>query len=152
VAGVLVECATSFGHAYAIINSFDTNFPTAHELRKTAKELEEPCRCGITKWEHAQKGCDHWYGTQDRPYIVTDNTKADRKAWSRTTDWVPQIPGVRWDVSLMVEDIYIALGLRDLPPDEVAIRKHEREFPEAVAAIRAGRQPDYKLVEEGMAS
>ncbi|HKF26296.1 MAG TPA: hypothetical protein VKB24_09975 [Candidatus Acidoferrum sp.] len=149
MAEILAEAVESEAHAKSVIDAFDTNFPTAAQLKRVARDLGEKCRCGVAKWQHGEKGCGSWYSTADKPYVA--DAAEDKRTWKQIRDIVPMIPGQRWEVCLAVENIKVDLGLRALPPDPARIAVDEKLHPEAVAAIRAGRAPDYKLIEQALA-
>lgn len=143
MAEVLSHEAESEAHAEAIIAEFDNGFPTAAQIKAAAKDLAEKCQCGVARYEHHKRGC--------RSFATVDEfapSETDRNAFNDFKhNAVPMIPGVRWEVCLQIETIKINLGLRSIPPSPAEISRNERDFREAVAAIRAGREPDPQPIE-----
>lgn len=148
-AGVLVECCDGVSHARQVIEEFDSteNCPTVDALRAAARRLGELCECGKAKWAHRDgAGCRRFNGAP-----------AEDEGWTKTAagftkfrQSVPMIPGVPWEVALQVEAIRIQLGQRGTPTDMGGLEVSRRKYPEAVAAIYAGQDPDCALIERQM--
>lgn len=133
-AQVLRECTLSVSHARAVVDEFETDFPTLEQIRSVAFRLRE-----------------NFGGKKPDPVPTHQQLE---EAWRGLKDKlaVPEIPGRRWEVSLVVQCIRIALGQCGGVSGRESLPEYERDFPEAVKALRAGREPDYALVEMKLAT
>ncbi len=137
-AAVLVENCASVAHARAVISEFDEapDCPTVEALRAAAKRLAEVCRCGKAKWAHREPGaCRAFSGapSEDEGWTKT------AAGYTKFRQTVPPIPGVAWEVALQVQSLKISIRPGD-----------DEKYPEACASVRAGRDPDYRLLESQM--
>lgn len=148
-AAVLVECCDGVAHARQVIEDFDSaeDCPTVDALRGAARRLGEICACGKPKWAHRDGGGCRMF----------NQAPAEDEGWTKTAGGfakfrqsVPMIAGVPLEVALQVETIRIHMGKRGTPPNIQDWRVCQERFPEAVAAIERGVEPDYKLVEAQM--
>lgn len=147
LARVLIETTDGPTHAQLVVDEFDEaeKCPTVEALRSAARRLAEICECGKPKWAHREPGaCKRFTAAQEGEGL----TKT-AGGYAKFRQSVPMIPGVPWEVALQVETIRINLGMRGSPPSQDAAIDYKR-YPEAVDAIRAGREPDYKLLESQM--
>lgn len=151
MAAILAASVANGKHAHAVIEEFDNGFPTAEQVKAAARRMGEKCQCGFSRYEHAENGCKSFVAVDQDDFFT--NTKRDTsKEWRQFKNSVPLVDGVRWEVCLQVETIRIDLGMRGTPPDPQRIAADERDFPEAVAAIRAGREPNYKQIDSILAA
>lgn len=138
LAEVLQNHCDGATHARYVIDEFDevTTCPSVAMLRDAANRLGEVCECGKAKWQHRDRGaCARFAGRSEDD----DGLTKTPTGYANFRESVPMIPGVPWEVCLQVASI------------RIGPREHELEiYPEACAAIRAGREPDYKLLEEQM--
>ena len=143
LAGVLVDSCAGVTHAKFVIAEFDEaeRCPTVESLRTAARRLAEVCECGKAKWQHRD-------GTACRMFQEADNDGFTKTAtgYAKFRESVPMIPGVPWEVALQVQSLKI--GIR--PRSKENPLSDDEKFPEACAAIRAGREPDYKVLEDRM--
>jgi hypothetical protein len=138
-AGVLIEFCESVTHARQVIEEFDSaeDCPTVEAIRSAAKRLAEVCECGKAKWAHREGGACRRFAAA--PGEDDDQWQKSPEGYSKFRQSVPMIPGVPWEVALQVQSLKI--GIRPGDGDK---------FPEAVAAIYAGRPIDYKILESQM--
>ena len=145
MARVLIENCAGATHAQLVIDEFDSaeRFPTPEALRAACLRLAEVCECGKAKWQHRDGGaCRRFSGNP----VEDDGLTKTAAGYAKFKESVPTIPGVPWEVALQVQSLKI--GIRPASKDRA--RGDEECFLEACAAIRAGRQPDYKLLEARM--
>lgn len=142
-AAVLMDCE-GVSHARQTIAEFDAaeDCPTVEAIRSAAKRLAEVCECGKAKWQH-----------RDGVACQRFNGKTGSEEWTKTAggytkfrESIPMVEGVPWEVCLQAQSLKIGI----LPRSKERPRGDEEMFPEACAAIRAGREPDYKLLESQM--
>jgi hypothetical protein len=129
VAHVLMECSISVEHARAVVEEFESDFPTMEQIRNTAYRLRSNFDAAA-KAEEAEK---------------REREKQDRAALKGLRDSVPLITGVRWEICLQIQCLRIAV--QEAYQDQEYYLKCQHEYPEAMAAIRAGRDPDPAIVE-----
>jgi len=142
---VLIENCAGVSHARQTIAEFDDaeDCPTREAIRSAAKRLAEVCECGKAKWQHrdgvackmfnTRTGSDEWI-------------KGGDGGFSKFRDSIPMVEGVPWEVCLQAQSLKISIR----PKSQTKAYDDEEAFPEACAAIRAGREPDYKLLEAQM--
>lgn len=137
LARVLVEHTAGVIHARLVIEEFDEaeTCPTPAALRAAADRLAEVCECGKAKWQHREgSACGRFAGKPE-----DDGWTKTAAGYAKFRESVPLIDGVPWEVCLQVQSLKIGF----LPGDT-------EKYPEACAAIRAGREPDYQLLQEQM--
>lgn len=145
LAAVLAKHCAGVTHARLVIEEFDEaeRCPTVEALRAAARRLAEVCECGKAKWAHREgSACKRFSGNP----VDDDGLTKTPTGYAKFRESVPVIPGVPWEVCLQVQSLKI--GIR--PASKERARGDEECFPEACAAIRAGREPDYKLLEAQM--
>lgn len=130
VAHVLMECALSVEHARAVVEEFEADFPTMEQIRSVAYRLR-------SKFDPAAKVAE----TEKRKHETED-----RAALKGLRDSVPLIAGVRWEICLQIQCLRIAI--QEGYKDQAYYLQCVKEFPEAMALIRAGQDPDPVVVEK----
>jgi len=128
-ASILRDCSISVEHARAIMEEFEADFPTIQQIRATAYRL----RPKFDPKARAEEDENRKREAQERAAL---------KGLHQS---VPLIPGVRWEICLQIQCLRIATQEERLDPG--FYQKALVEFPEAMADIRAGLDPDPAVVE-----
>lgn len=149
LAAVLIQFAPAVGHARAVVEEFDGDTcPSVEALRAMCIRMAEKCKCGRALWQHRDLADCKWFRAIDPDEIPDlEKSRADAQASAAlgsSRDWVPLIPGVRWDVCLKMQCILLA-ATGKLINDEYA-----RDYPEAFAGARRGAAIDPQYVEQRM--
>jgi hypothetical protein len=151
-------------HARYVIDEFDevTTCPSVAMLRDAANRLGEVCQCGKKKWQHRDKGACARFAGQP---AEDDGLMKTATGYAKFRESVPVVSGVPWEVCLQAETTCINLGLRgsvggrkvehgrviDFEAErQMRLQQDEQRFPELVRDLRAGQEPDYKLLESQM--
>lgn len=148
MAEVLMQFTAGVTHAQAAVDEYDgETCPTVEALRATCKRLAEPCRnCHTPMWAHGFRGCKRYLSPESAPLVDDRGIMDAAEKIAREKLMVPMIPGVRWEICLQIQCLRIAV--EEAYKDQEYYLKACREYPEAMADIRAKRDPDPKIVEK----
>lgn len=127
MAKVIQRFCVSVDHARAAIEQFDAGYPTVEQFRDVAWRLRE-------KFDPETKA----ERDAEMRSVPHDVKKFVRKS-------VPLIPGVPWEVCLQLQCIRLSVK-GEFEDDRQRLAGFEREFPETVADVRAGLEPDLNLL------
>jgi len=129
-AHVLTHCCISVSHARAVINEFDTDFPTLEQLRGVAFRLRPQFDPHARAIEDEQR----------------KREEQERRALKGLHDSVPLIPGVPWEICLQIQCLRIAV--QEAYKEQAYYLAALKDYPEAMTDIRAGLDPDPEMVEK----